>query len=441
MAAPPGPRGYPVVGVLPRIWRDPLAFFQEVAQECGGLARVGLGRFTLYLLSDPALIHKVLVEDSRHYWKGDGLAAASAVMGRGLATNEGEAWQAMRRLLQPAFQPRALEGLLQDLGATIEEQLEAWRPGPAVDVAEAANHLVLRALFRALFGAGLPPEQLARLGEAVLVANEHINHTAWSLIKLPSGVPTPRNLRFSRALRTLNEATYRLIRERRTLEDPGDDLLGRLVGTRDASGAALSDTQIRDELMTLIVAGHETTANALAWILHLLAAHPAIAEQVQAEAPAAQGATGPPDALGRVLLEALRVLPPAWVIVRTPYSERELGGYVLPKGAPLLISQYVVHRDPRWWEEPARFDPDRWLPGRAAPPRGAYFPYGDGPRICIGNHFATALLRFAVAGCLRRFELRPSAEGKVVPQPLTTLRPKGGLRLKLTRRASGSAQT
>jgi len=431
-----------VVGVLPRIWRDPLGFFQEVAQECGPLARVGLGRFTLYLLSDPELIQKVLVEDAKHYWKGDGLAAASAVMGRGLATNEGESWQTMRRLLQPGFQPRALGSLVEGLRASVESQLDGWRPGPAVDVAQSTNHLVLQALFRALFGSGLPPEQLAALGEAVLVANEHINHTAWSLIKVPARVPTPRNRRFARALSTLDEATYGLIRARRAQDDPGDDLLGRLVSTRDGRGAPLSETQIRDELMTLIVAGHETTANALAWTLHLLAEHPDVAEATRAELPdpLGVGPPGAPDLLGRVILESLRVLPPAWVIVRTPYEARELGGYRLPKGAPILISQYVVHHDPRWWKDAERFDPDRWLPDAPTPPKGAYFPYGNGPRICIGNHFATALLRVAVGGCLRRFELRPSAEGGVTPQPLTTLRPKGGLLLSLQRRSSGNAQ-
>ncbi|MEZ6187727.1 MAG: cytochrome P450 [Planctomycetota bacterium] len=186
-AEPPGPRGYPVVGVLPRIWRDPLSFFQEVAQECGPLAKVGLGKFTLYLLSGPELIQQVLVEDARHYWKGDGLAAAAAVMGRGLATNEGEPWQRMRRLLQPTFQPRALGSVVEALQETVDEQLAGWRPG-AVDVARASNHLVLRALFRALFGAGLSPTQQSALGEAVLVANEHISHRL-ELIKLPSGSP------------------------------------------------------------------------------------------------------------------------------------------------------------------------------------------------------------------------------------------------------------
>ncbi|MEZ6187728.1 MAG: cytochrome P450 [Planctomycetota bacterium] len=239
----------------------------------------------------------------------------------------------------------------------------------------------------------------------------------------------------------MDEATYGLIRARRATDHPGDDLLSRLVSTRDDDGQPLSETQIRDELMTLIVAGHETTANALSWLLHLLSTHPDVAEAARALDAPALAPPGPPDVLGRVLLEALRILPPAWVIVRTPYEARELGGFALPKGAAILISQYVVHNDPRWWPEPARFDPDRWLPERPQPPKGAYFPYGNGPRICIGNHFANALLRLAVSGCLRRFDLRPAAGARVVPQPLTTLRPKGGLSLALEARSSDRARS
>ena len=429
---PPGPRGYPVVGILPRIWRDPLRFFQEVAAECGPLARMGLGKFTLYLLSEPALIEEVLLDPGQRFWKGKGLAAAEEVMGQGLATSEGPPWQRARRLLAPALQPQRLQALAPAIEAASDAMLAGWAPGQGLDVAEATNHLVQAVIFSTMFGADLLPGEAARLGEAVVEANAWINHAAWRWLPLPDGFPTPRRRRFERALRDLDGAIYRIVGARRG--DPGagrpDDLLGRLLGARDEEGRGLEDRQVRDEVMTQFVAGHETTSNALAWTLHLLATHPAIADALAAEL-----AAGQLDGLERAIQEAMRVYPPAWVIVRTPYREERLGGFRLPAGAPLLISQWVVHRRPDLWPDPERFDPDRWRPERAAGRhRFAYFPFGGGRRICVGNHFALLVLRTVLARLLPRFRLVPEPGHPVVPAPTTTLRPKHGVRVRLAAR-------
>lgn len=433
---PPGPRGYPVVGILPRIWRDPLRFFSEVAREHGPLARIGLGRFTLYLLSAPALIEEVLQDPGERFWKGKGLRAAEEVMGQGLATSEGPPWLRARRLLGPAFQPQRLQALVPVVQSAADELFAGWAPGQELDAAAATNHLVQRVIFRTMLGADLLPGEAERLGAGVVEANAWINHAAWRLLPLPDGFPTPRRRRFERALRDLDGAIYRVIGQRRRDPDAGrpDDLLGRLLSARDEAGAGLDDRQVRDEVMTQFVAGHETTSSALAFTLHLLATHPAVQDALAEELAAGADPTALP-ALERALLESMRVYPPSWVIVRTPYKDDALGGYALPQGAPLLISQWVVHRHPELWPDPERFDPERWLPERSqGRPRCAYFPFGGGRRICIGNHFALLVLKTILGRLLPRFRLTPTADHRLVPEPTTTLRAKYGVRVRLERR-------
>lgn len=443
MREPPGPRGYPLVGILPRIWKDPLAFFSAVAEECGPLAKMGLGKFTLYLLSDPALIEEVLQDDGSRFWKGKGLAAAHEVMGQGLATSEGEPWQRTRRILGPAFQPARLGGLVGRIAAETGAMLDGWTAGRELDVAEATSWLTQRVIFRLMFGADLAAEEAERLGPAVVEANAWIAHAAFRWLPLPDGFPTPRRRRFERAMRDLDGAIYRVIGERRARPGEQDDLLGRLLAARDEEGRGLDDRQVRDEVMTQFVAGHETSSNALAWTLHLLATNPAACDEVVADIRAALGDRTAPAAedlprlvlLERALQESMRIYPPSWVIVRTPWHPERLGGFDLPAGAPLLISQWVVHRSPRLWPDPLRFDPGRFAPERsAARPRYAYFPFGGGRRICIGNHFATLLLKVVLSQLLLRFRFVPVPGHPVVPWPTTTLRPRHGVRVRLEAR-------
>lgn len=442
MREPPGPRGYPIVGILPRIWKDPLAFFSAVAEECGPLAKMGLGKFTLYLLSDPALIEEVMQDDGGRFWKGKGLAAAHEVMGQGLATSEGEPWQRTRKVLGPAFQPARLSGLVERIAAETEAMLREWTPGRELDVAEATNYLTQRVIFRLMFGSDLAPEEAERLGPAVVEANAWIAHAAFKWLPLPDGFPTPRRRRFERAMQDLDRAIYRVIGERRKVPAEKDDLLGRLLAARDEQGNGLDDRQVRDEVMTQFVAGHETSSNSLAWTLHLLSTNPAACDQVVADIQSVLGGRAPVAEdlsrlvlLERALQESMRIFPPAWVIVRTPYKEEQLGGFDLPAGAPLLISQWVVHRSPRLWPDPLRFDLDRWTPERVAErPRYAYFPFGGGRRICIGNHFAMLLLKVVLSLLLPRFRFVPVPGHPIVPQPTTTLRPKHGVRVRLEAR-------
>ena len=430
---PPGPRGYPLVGVLPRIWRDPLAFFSDVAAECGGLARVGLGKFTLHLLTEPDWIQEVLLDDGSTYWKGAGLAAAEPVMGQGLATSEGDHWKRQRRLMQPSFQPRRRAHWDAALAGALEALVDGWvaRAGRRHDVAPDLNLFAQQAIFRPMFGADVQADLARELGAAVAECNRFINHAAWKMLPIPDSWPTPGNVRFRRALATLDATIYRLIAERRAAAAPGEDLLGRLVGARD-DDAGMSDREIRDEITTQFVAGYETTANALCWTMWLLAEHPEAQERVAAEAQAGRE----PDQLAFtrcVIQESMRLYPPSWVIVRTPYRDVTLGEFDVPKDSTLLISQWVVHRRADVWERPTEFDPSRWEDGGGPPHRFAYFPFGGGRRTCIGNHLALRVLELAVAAAAARLRWTPGGKPPQ-PRPLTTLRPHGKVTLRLDAR-------
>lgn len=444
---PPGPRGYPILGILPRIWRNPLRFFEEVAEECGPVARMGVGKFTLYLISGPDEIQHILHDNWRNYWKGDGLDAAKIVMGEGLATSTGKLWQRQRRLIQPGFSSKQVATQLPCVLRRTSALLDAWsayaESGKAFDLAPEMQHLTLRIICEGMFGADVTHEQEDAISQATLVACAYIDYAAWSFIKVPRSVPTPRNVRFKRALRLLDDTVYGIVNARRASGAETTDMLGRLLSARDPdTGEAMSDRQLRDEVMTLFVAGHETPANCLAWTLHLLTQHPTIAEQVRVELAEVLGGREPTpedlpklELLERVFKESLRIYPPGWVIVRTPYEDDVLGGFAVPRGAPLLISQYVVHRSPKYWERPEVFDPDRWLPERVASrPRYSYFPFGGGIRVCLGNTFAMLMMKSILAGVLQRYDVRAVSGHEVVPQPSVTLRPRHGVRVTLEKR-------
>lgn len=434
-----------MLGVLPRIWRDPLAFFQQVALEQGGVARVGLGHFTLYLLSDPEAVQYVLADNASNYWKGSGLDLVKPVMGEGLATSTGDFWMRQRRLMQPSFQRKRIASLLPVMREVVSELIARWR-GPArsgqpVDVAVDMSRLVQDLIFRTIFGASLG-EKTASLAEALVEINKYMNSIVWSLLPIPKWIPTPRRRRFRRAMQQLDAVVYGLIEERRGAAGDDSDLMGRLLAARDPeTGEAMTDLQLRDEIMTLFVAGHDTTASAAAWTLALLSQNPAVRGQVVEELAFLDGALPGADDLARlelldrVLKESMRVYPPGWLLVRTPHADDTIGGYDIPKGAPLLISQYVIHRHPKLWQDPERFDPDRFLPERSqGRPRYAYFPYGGGQRLCIGNTFAQMALKLILAAIHQRYVLDLVPGHKLVPQPLTTLRPKHGVLMTIRAR-------
>ena len=440
---PVGPKGYPVVGILPRIWRDPLTFFVRTAEEHGGVVRMSFGGAReCFLVSDPACVEDVLQTHSQNYWKGLGMEVTRGLLGDGIATSEGDTWRVQRQRLQPAFTRERLGALVPLMGDIAAEHAQNWTENSRSDwnLTEAMNLLTQDIIFRTLFSAELG-EDAHTLARAFAVAQEQINFRAWFPLAPPDHIPTLRNLRYRRALRDIDRIVYGVMERRAgtVAVDAPPDLLSVLLRVADAKGR-MEPRQLRDELVTLFFAGYETTASALTWTWHLLADRPDLVEAITAEAdhvlsPGAVTADQVEglELTGRVLDESMRLYPPGWIMVRTAREADVIGEYAVPAGATLLLSPWVTHRRSDVWEDPLRFDPNRFLPGAPARPRFAYYPFGGGPRVCIGKPFAHLILRIALATTVKRCTIEPERT-TLAPKPLTTLRPKRGLRASVRER-------
>jgi cytochrome P450 len=318
-----------------------------------------------------------------------------------------------------------------------------WRPGERFDAAAEMGRLTLAIAAETMFGADLEGEA-EELGRALTDSLELFDLLTVPFSEQLLRLPLPRTRRFHAARERLDRTIYRLIAERRARGEDRGDLLSMLLEAQDAEGdeGADGDMQLRDEALTLFLAGHETTANALAWTWFLLAQHPAVERRLHAELDAVLG--GRPPTVGdlprlryarMVLSEAMRLYPPAWAVARLALEDYRVGPYTAPRGSIVLMSQWVTHRDPRWWPEPERFDPDRWTPeGEAGRPRFSYFPFGGGPRVCIGEAFAWMEGTLVMAAIGQRWRLRLAPGARVAPRPLITLRPRDGMPMLAERR-------
>jgi cytochrome P450 len=400
---------------------------------------------TFYLLSHPDLIEYVLVENNRNFTKTRILRRNRRLLGEGLVTSEGGLWRRQRRLAQPAFHRKRVAAYGEVMAAFADRALEGWRNGGTIDIHEEMMRLTLKVVAKCLFDADIEAE--ARdVGKAMKVALEDFSSQR-RLIRIPKSIPTPHNLRFERAARRLDGVVRRIIEERRKCGEEVDrgDLLSMLMLAEDERGERMTDKQLRDEVMTLFLAGHETTANALSWTFWLLSLNAAAEAKLAEELERVLGGRSPTMAdlpilpyVERVLRESMRLYPPAWVMGREAVGECEVGGYQMPAGTTALMSQWVVHRDPRYYEDPERFDPDRWAAGyEEGLPRFAYFPFGGGPRQCIGAGFAMTEACLILAAVAQRFKMELSPGQRVAPYPSITLRPKEGIRMTLAERARG----
>ena len=425
--------------------RDPLAFLREVTAVHGDVTAFSLGREHLVVLLHPDAIRDVLVTSQRDFHKGRGLERAKILLGEGLLTSEGEFHRRQRRLAQPAFHRNRVAAYGQTMSALAARRASRWRPGEPLDVHAEMMALTLAIVGRTLFDADVEAEA-SEIGAALTQVFEAFNLSFF----LPFGeyldrLPIPPTLRFRRARARLDATIYRLIAERRASGRDHGDLLSMLMLARDeeaeqpAPGAPghMDDRQLRDEAMTIFLAGHETTAVALTWTWQLLSQHPDVEARLHAEVDALGGRLPTADDLPalpwtrQVLAESMRLYPPVWVIGRRALVPFEVEGHPIPARAIVLLSQWLVHHDPRWWPDPERFDPDRWAPGRDADrPRFAYFPFGGGARVCIGEHFAwmEGVLLLATIAQRWRFAPVPGAPAPSM-QPIITLRPRNGLRL------------
>jgi cytochrome P450 len=439
----PGPSGLATLGPTLTAFRDPLGMMTRLRAEHGGLVRFRLGPQLMFLLGDPDDVRHVLQENHRNYVKSRHYEPLKRVLGDGLVTLEGEQWRARRRLAQPAFHADRLRGFAELMATESRGMIDGWPSGPGarLDVHREMMRLTLRIVLRALFSADLEVDH-DEVSRAIAEGMAHVDSRAAAL-GVPLWVPLPQHFRFRAARRTLDRLVYRVIDERRRRDDDPGDLLSMLMSARDeAGGGALSDRALRDEVATLVLAGHETTAVALSWAVVLLSRHPGVCRAVEAEVDGVLAGRAPDladlprlELVERVISETMRLYPPVWVFERQALAADELGGHAIPAGAAVVVCPYTLHRDPRFWDNPEGFDPDRFAPERAKPrPRHAYLPFGAGPRVCIGNAFAMMEAKIALASIVQRCRLDLVAGERVVVDPSVTLRPRDGVPVVVTRR-------
>jgi len=424
--------------------RSPLTFLTELRDRYGDIARVPLGSETLYLFSHPDLVRDVLVTNHRNFHKGRGLERAKILLGEGLLTSEGDFHLRQRRLAQPAFHRQRVAAYGTTMATYAASRRDRWQSGATIDAHHEMMALTLAIVGKTLFDADVEHEA-AEIGAALATTFESFSFGFF----LPFGellerLPLPATLRFRKARARLDATIYRLIEERRRTGGDRGDLLSMLLLAQDTEGdgGGMTDLQLRDEAMTIFLAGHETTANALTWTWYLLSQHPAVEARLHAEIDSALGGRLPTaDDLAllpytrMVLAESMRLYPPAWLVGRRALGPFESNGYTIPGRSIILVSQYVMHRDARWFPDPERFDPERFTPERQAErPKFAYFPFGGGPRVCIGEQFAWMEGIIALATIAQHWKLRLVPGHPVALQPIVTLRPKHGIRMTVEAR-------
>jgi cytochrome P450 len=430
-----GPRGLPVLGHLGHLARDPLGFFTQCYREYGDVVALRLGTWPMLLISDPELIEHVLVKNHRDFVKNSFFwRQVTAVFGKGLLTSEGDFWHRQRRLAAPAFTGQRLARYGEVMVRQTQQMLAGWEIGQERDLHADMMGLTLRIAAETLFGSEVE-EDIDEIDHAVNALAEDIATRMARPFVIPDSVPLPGHIRYRRGLRKVEQVIARMISKRRFQDEDAGDLLSMLMQARDEHGQPMSDQQLRDEAITIFLAGHETTALALSWTWHLLTEHPDLEEELAADVSGTLGgAPATVEDLPRlrstehVLLEAMRLYPPAWLIGREALYDCEIGEYAVPAGTTIYMSPWVIHRSSSYFEEPEEFQPGRWRGDLAKQlPRFAYFPFGGGPRVCIGNRFAMMESVLVFATMVQQFRIERVKGHPVRPLPSITLRPKGGV--------------
>ncbi len=444
------PAGFPP-GPVPRfpgqflfeMARNPLAPLIAMHRDYGDIVHYHIGPQHLYLFSDPELIRDVLVTNQKNFTKSRGLERAKRLLGNGLLTSEGEFHLRQRRLAQPAFHRQRIASYATTMTSYADRTRTSWCDGTVVDMHTEMMRLTLAIVAKTLFDADVDDEA-AEIGEALTAAFDSFNLAILPFTELLEKLPLPHVRRFNAARDRLDSTIYRMIEERRGQSDDRGDLLSMLLLATDTEGdgRGMDDVQLRDEALTIFLAGHETTANTLTWTWYLLSQHPEIESRMHREIDAALGGRKPgfEDLAAlpytrMVVAESMRLYPPAWAIGRRAIEPFQARGYTIPARSVILMSQYVVQRDARFFPDPERFDPERWTPdAQASRPKFSYFPFGGGARVCIGEQFAWMEAILVVATLAQRWKMRLVPGHPVDVHPLITLRPKNGMQMTLERR-------
>ncbi len=450
-ALPPGPPELPIIGQTLRLMRDPIGLMVDAATY-GDLATLSIRPALVYLINHPDLIRDVIVTNHQKVDRGPNTEVMKLLTGNGLITAVGADHLRQRRLIQPSLQRHRFEPYAETMLEYAEAHQEHWTDGQRIDLARELSLLTLRIVVKTLFGTDLAAD-VRRIGSAFALGNRYITNRANQpprMRKLYHSLPLPFTLKFKRAKSQLDEIIYGLIAERRESPNSGDDLLSLLMDARfvidgndaDTEGQGLTDEQVRDETVTMFAAGHETTAVSLIWTWYLLSTHPEHQARFHAELDDVIGQREPTledlpnlQFMDQAYSEALRLYPPIWFWGRMAFQPFDLGGYHIPAGSFLLAPQLIAQRDGRWFEDPLAFRPERWTPEfRTELPRFAYFPFGGGPRRCIGDGFAMMEAKLILATIGQRWKMRHDPRHKAEVLPLISLRPKGGMPMYLERR-------
>ncbi len=436
---PPGPKGLPFVGNTLQFQHDPLTFLRQTQQAFGNMASIRLGNNTVVAFFRPEHVRYFLMEHPRNFIKpnlGNG-ANLKAFLGDGLLTTEGDFHRQQRRLVQPAFHKKRVEGYAETMVQFTQELLTTWQAGAEIDIASAMQLLTLRIILKSLFNLDSQAQAVV-LGRAF---NDVINspQRRFSILgRWLRRLPSQSKQNTIEANRTLNNFIYDLIAQRRAEKRDVGDVLSMLLQAQD-QGNSMADQQIHDQVLTFIAAGHETAQNTLSWTLYLLSQHPDIYHQLIAELQTTLAGRAPTVAdlanlpyLEWTINESWRIYPPAWTQGRRALADFELDGYHFPANTVALLSQWVIHNLPDVWGDPQNFRPERWNPANEHKiPQGAYFPFGGGPRICIGMPFAELETKLLLATILQQYTPRLVPDFPVVLQPRVTIRPKYGMHMLL----------
>lgn len=440
----------PWVGHTLAFVKNPLGFLEKIQSRYHHekVVKLSLVGREFHLVLTPEDVKHVLQENNRNYHKSEAYSVLAIFLGNGLLTSEGDFWRRQRKLAQPAFYKQHLALMVEMMGSETKGLLDKWaseKENIPIDITKDILNLTLGIVTKALFSADVK-HRLEGISEALNDIMHYADDILKSFVRFPLSFPTPANRRFKRAVQTVEEIIYDIIDARRQelKRNPKvryDDLLDMLIHTKDEeTGETMTDKQLRDEVTTIFMAGHETTANALSWALYLLAQHSEVVAKMRQELNAVLGKNGTPTFenirelkyLLQVVQEVMRLYPPAWIMGRKALNSDLLSGYPIQANSFVLISIYLLHRHPDYWERPNDFDPDHFLPEPTkSRPTYAYIPFGGGPRMCIGNNFALMEMQIVIAVLIQKYDFVLDNTEKVELDPLVTLRPKKNLKIYL----------